>query len=123
MMIKTMYYQLSFFSTAVCLMISIFTSVINPAILECEPTIGYPYDHLLRTQKANIYFSDIPKLMACLVVIVVSIYVLSVLKRHSNAVLPITLTNPPKIERCFKNNMPSLLYANTYTVGIESQKK
>ena len=118
---KGLYYNLSFLSTTVCLLISIFTSFINPGILECKHSIGHPYAYFLTTQKANVYFSDIPKLMAGLVVIIVSIYVLSVLKRLSNAVLPINLTNPQEIERCLeKIAFPS--YSNTYSRSRVKEK-
>ena len=97
----TYYFHLSFFSTTVCLMISI--SVINPDTLECKHSTGnqFIFPQSLVTHKVNVYFGDIPKLVAGHFVIIVSIYVLFVLKRLLNAVLPINLANPPKLERCF----------------------
>ena len=59
-------------------------------MFECPPSMRYSS---LSTHKAIIYYGTITKCVAAVIVIVVSLYVLYVLKRISNQVLPLNLPN------------------------------
>ena len=97
---ETLYTVYLCFSATVCLVISILTSAIDPDIFKCEPSIQY----LLTTHKINIYYSALPKGVAAISVITVSLYVRFVMKRISNDVLPANLPAPQVLERCFTFN-------------------
>ena len=79
-----------FFSIIICLMISIFYSSIDPDIFYCNRSLHY----FLSTHEVNILFSAIPKCVATIVVIFVSMYVLAIWRRTSNSVFPINLPVP-----------------------------
>lgn len=83
-------YTLIFFSIIICLIISMFTSAIDHDIFYCDRSLHF----FLSTHRVNIWFSAIPKCVAALLVIFVSLYVLVIWKRTLNNVIPINLPVP-----------------------------
>ena len=82
----------------ICILPPILTLPLGVDMFECPPSMRYSS---LSTHKAIIYYGTITKCLAAVVVIVVSLYVLYVLKRISNQVLPLNLPNVqhPKTKR------------------------
>ena len=74
----------------ICILPPILTLAIGADMFECPRSMRYSS---LSTHKAVIYYGTITKCLAAVVVIVVSLYVLYVLKRISNQVLPLNLPN------------------------------
>ena len=74
------------------------TLALGSDLFKCPPSFRYSS---LSTHKVNTFFSAIPKCVTALVVIIVSLYVLSVLKRILNHVVPFSnLPQPqPILER------------------------
>ena len=70
----------------ICILPPILTLPLGVDMFECPPSMRYSS---LSTHKAIIYYGTITKCLAAVVVIVVSLYVLYVLKRISNQVLPL----------------------------------
>ena len=85
-------------SKIICLMPPLLTLALGSDLFKCPPSFHYSS---LSTHKVNTFFSAIPKCVTALVVIIVSLYVLSVLKRILNHVVPFSnLPQPqPIIER------------------------
>lgn len=86
-----------FFSKIICFMPPLLTLALGSDLHECPPSFSYSS---LSTHKVNTFFSAIPKCVTALVVIIVSLYVLSVLKRILRQVVPSTnLPQPQPLER------------------------
>ena len=83
---------------------------LGPDLFKCPHSMRYSS---LSTHKVNTFFSAIPKCVTAFVVIIVSFYVLSVLKRISSQVLPSTnLLQPQLMERC--QNEKKILKSSIY---------
>ena len=86
-----------FSSKIICLLHPLLTLALGSDLHECPPSFSYSS---LSTHKVNTFFSAIPKCVTALVVIIVSLYVLSVLKRILRQVVPSTnLPQPQPMER------------------------
>ena len=80
-------------SKIICLMPPLVTLALESDLLKCPPSFRYSS---LSTHKVNTFFSAIPKCVTALVVIIVTLYVLCVLRKILSQVVP--STNLPQLQ-------------------------
>ena len=100
------------FSKIICLIPPLLTLALGSDLFKCPPSFRYSS---LSTHKVNTFFSAIPKCVTALVVIIVSLYVLSILKRILNQVVPFSnLPQPQPIERYQAKKFAMVKYIFSY---------